>query len=142
MSANYRSIEIYIIEDQEYIYEYDKSSIECLNDTVMHIRPLSQNDTQYEVTFKTFKNNKDKDNEFQKQTKYRNHLLHAKIYANIRENEVKIIDENPFVKVEIRYEVIKYITNLDEMAKSGIIENVEIEKISSQTLEQSHKLSH
>ncbi|MFY4766644.1 hypothetical protein ACOTVC_07250 [Campylobacter sp. GB48] len=142
MSKDCLQTEIYIIEGQEYIFEYDKSSIECLNDTVMHIRPLSQNDTQYEVTFKTFKNNKDKDNEFQKQTKYRNHLLHAKIYANIRENEVKIIDENPFVKVEIRYEVIKYITNLDEMAKSGIIENVEIEKISSQTLEQSHKLSH
>ncbi|MBF7060522.1 hypothetical protein IY972_06385 [Campylobacter volucris] len=142
MSTNYQSIEIYIIEDQEYIFEYDKSSIECLNDTVMHIRPLSQNDTQYEVTFKTFKNNKDEDNEFQKQIKYRNYPLHTKTYAAIRENEVKIIDENPFVKAEISYEVIKYITNLDEMAKSGIIENVEIKKINFQTLEQSHKLSH
>ncbi|MCW0254166.1 hypothetical protein [Campylobacter lari] len=142
MSKDCLQTEIYIIEGQEYIFEYDKSSIECLNDTVMHIRPLSQNDTQYEVTFKTFKNNKDEGNEFQKQIKYRKFPLHTKTHAAIRENEVKIIDENPFVKAEISYEVIKYIINLDEMAKSGIIENVEIKKINFQTLEQSHKLSH
>ena len=46
---------------------------------------------------------------------------------------MEIIDENPFVKVEITYEIIKYITNLDEMAKNGIIEDIRIKKLNSQT---------
>ncbi|HEB9430784.1 TPA: hypothetical protein RZK51_001594 [Campylobacter coli] len=130
MNKNYLSTEIYIIKGQEYIFDYNKGKIGCLNDTLMHIGSLFQNNTQYEVTFKTFKNSKEKDNKFLKQTKHRN-PLHIMKYATICENEVEIIDENPFVKVEIRYEIIKYITNLDEMVKSGIIEDVEIEKINS-----------
>lgn len=59
--------------------------------------------------------------------------MHEVIYAKIQKDEVEIIDENPFVKVEITYEVIKYITNLDEMAKNGIIEDIRIKKLSSQT---------
>ncbi|HEB9286780.1 TPA: hypothetical protein RZK16_000388 [Campylobacter coli] len=133
MNNNYLSIEIYIVKGQEYIFDYNKSGIECLNDTLMHISPLFQNSTRYEVAFKTFKNSKDKDNKFQQQIKYRNHLLHTIEYTAICKNKVKTIDENPFVKVEITCEAIKYITNLDEMAKSGIIKDIRIKKLNSQT---------
>lgn len=146
MNNNYLSIEIYIVKGQEYIFDYNESGMECLNDTLMHISPLFQNSTRYEVAFKTFKNSKDKDNKFQQQIKYRNHLLHTieytaicknKVktieYTAICKNKVKTIDENPFVKVEITCKAIKYITNLDEMAKSGIIKDIRIKKLNSQT---------
>ncbi|EAH5218056.1 hypothetical protein V3Y64_000638 [Campylobacter upsaliensis] len=134
MSKDYLSKEIYIIEGQEYIFDYDKSrQTEHINTLTYTIAPLYQNGISYEITFRTFQNSKDEHNEFEKQTLNRNNPLHGVIYATIQKDEVEIIDENPFVKVEITYEVIKYITNLDEMAKSGIIEDIRIKKLSSQT---------
>ncbi|EAI6558437.1 hypothetical protein [Campylobacter coli] len=132
MSKNYLSTEIYIIEGQEYIFD-DKSQLGAYANTLTYNMLLFQNGIPHKITFRTFQNNKDKYNEFEKQTKYRNFPLHMLEYATIRENEVKIIDENPFVKVEITCEAIKYITNLDQMAKSGIIKDVKIEKPNSQT---------
>ncbi|EGS0795046.1 hypothetical protein I7U11_000882 [Campylobacter coli] len=132
MSKNYLSTEIYIIEGQEYIFD-DKSQLGAYANTLTYNMLLFQNGIPHKITFRTFQNNKDKYNEFEKQTKYRNFPLHVLEYATIRENEVKIIDENPFVKVEITCEAIKYITNLDQMAKSGIIKDVKIEKPNSQT---------
>ncbi|MFH5314980.1 hypothetical protein ACHIUK_07915, partial [Campylobacter coli] len=107
--------------------------IKYIYNTLTYNMLLFQNGIPHKITFRTFQNNKDKYNEFEKQTKYRNFPLHMLEYATIRENEVKIIDENPFVKVEITCEAIKYITNLDQMAKSGIIKDVKIEKPNSQT---------
>ncbi|EBD1720655.1 hypothetical protein FHQ57_06120 [Campylobacter coli] len=132
MSKNYLSTEIYIIEGQEYIFD-DKNQLGAYANTLTYNMLLFQNGIPHKITFRTFQNNKDKYNEFEKQTKYRNFPLHVLEYATIRENEVKIIDENPFVKVEITCEAIKYITNLDQMAKSGIIKDVKIEKPNSQT---------
>ncbi|HED5389980.1 TPA: hypothetical protein R5B37_000501 [Campylobacter jejuni] len=134
MSKGNLSAEIYIIEGQEYIFVYGESRItEHVNTLTYTITPLYQNDIPYKITFKTFKNSKDEDNEFQQQTKYRNHPLYTIECVTICKNEVKTIDENPFVKVEITNEVIKYITNLDEMAKSGIIEDIRIKKLTPQT---------
>ena len=134
MSKDYLSKKIYIIEGQEYIFDYDKSrQTEHINTLTYTIAPLYQNDISYEITFRTFQNSKDEHNEFEKQTLNRNNPLHEVIYAKIPKDEVEIIDENPFVKVEITYEVIKYITNLDEMAKSGIIEDIRIKNLNPQT---------
>lgn len=113
MSKDCLQTEIYIIEGQEYIFD-NKSQLGAYANTLTYNMLLFQNGIPYKITFRTFQNNKDKYDEFEKQTKYRNYPLHI----TIRENEVKIIDENPFVKVEITY--------LDRLTKNKKIESMNI----------------
>ncbi|EIB90356.1 TPA: hypothetical protein ACIK0N_000568 [Campylobacter jejuni] len=117
MSKDCLQTEIYIIEGQEYIFD-NKSQLGAYANTLTYNMLLFQNGIPYKITFRTFQNNKDKYDEFEKQTKYRNYPLHILEYATIRENEVKIIDENPFVKVEITY--------LDRLTKNKKIESMNI----------------
>lgn len=147
MNKDHLSMEVYIIKGQEYILDYDKQEMIKDENTSIYTLLLFKDNIPYYITFKCRENkckkNGDEEDEFQKQTRHRNYPLHGEVYVKIREDEVKLIDENPYMKVEIKKEYIKYITNLDEMAKSGIIENIKInKKINSQTPHSQHKLSH
>lgn len=133
MNKDCLSIEVYIVKGQEYIRDCHTP----IGITSTYTLSLFKDNIPYKITFECKKNG-DKEDEFQKQTKYRNYPLYQKIYIEIsaesRKDEVKLIDENPYVKAEITKEYIKFIIDLDKMAQSGIIENIKInEDTNSQT---------